>query len=117
MKKTHTIIWVSCFMCIFLFFSCGMSKDKIERYIKQSFQEKMDTDSNYKKYQMKVQQVSLIKSGSNSFDGFVTVLLDDKTYDVSISVKTDGSSYIWETKPFAFGFLMQYELDNLKFDW
>jgi hypothetical protein len=117
MKRKTVIIWLFCFMGIFLFSSCGVSKGEMERDIKQSFQEKMDTDSNYKKYGMKVQSISLVKSGSNSYDGFVTVLLDEETHDVSISVKTDGSSYIWETKPLAFGFLMQYELGNINFDW
>jgi hypothetical protein len=110
-------IFLFCFLATFLFSSCGISKDEMERNIKESFQEKMDTDSNYKKYAMKVQKVSLIKSGSNSYDGFVTVLLENETHDVSISVATDGSSYMWETKPLAFGFLMQYELHNLDIGW
>jgi hypothetical protein len=100
-----------------LFSSCGISKSEMENGIRESFQEKMDTDSNYKKYGMKAQKVILIKSGSNSYDGFVTVLLYNETHDVSISVTTDGSSYMWETKPLAFGFLMQYELDNLDIGW
>jgi predicted small secreted protein len=107
MKKVTVVVSVFCFMGIFLLSSCGISRDEMERGIKQSFQEKMDTDSDYKKYEMKVQNISLIKSGSNSYDGFVTVLLGDETHDVSISVKTEGSSYMWETKPLAFGFLMQ----------
>jgi hypothetical protein len=97
--------------------SCGISKDELEHDIKQSFQEEMDTDSNFKKYGMKVQKIYLIKSGSNSYDGIVTVLLGDETHDVPISVKTDGYSHMWETKPLAFGFLMQYELENLDFRW
>jgi hypothetical protein len=115
MKKAAAIIWLFCLMFIFLFSSCGISKDKMARGIKESFQEKMDTDSNYKKYHMKVQKVYLIKSGSNSYDGYVNVLLDDEAHDVSISVSTDGSSYNWEIKPLAFSFLVQYELKN--FDW
>jgi len=115
MKKATVIIWLFCSISIFLFSSCGISKDKITLGIKESFQEKMDTDQNYKKYHMKVQKVSLVKSGSNSYDGYVNVLLDDETHDVSISVTTEGSSYKWETKPLAFSFLVQYELKN--FDW
>jgi hypothetical protein len=115
MKKATVIIWLFCFIGIFLLSSCGISKGEMERGIKESFQEKMDTDSTYKKYQIKVQKVTLIKSGSHTYDGFVNVLLDNETHDVSISVTTDGSSYMWETKPLAFSFLVQYELEN--FDW
>jgi hypothetical protein len=117
MKRVTVIVYLFCFIGMFLLSSCGISKYEMERGIKQSFQEKMDTDSSYKKYGMKVQKIYLIKSGSNSYDGIATVLLDDEIHDVSISVKTDGSSYMWETKPFAFGFLMQYELENLDFGW
>jgi len=115
MKKVTVIIWLFCFMGIFILSSCGISKDKMARGIKESFQEKMDTDTNYKKYQMKVQKVSLIKTGSNSYDGYVNILLADESHDVSISVTTKGDSYEWEIKPLAFAFLVQYELKN--FDW
>jgi hypothetical protein len=115
MKKAAVIILLFCFISIFILSSCGISKGEMERGIKESFQEKMDTDSTYKKYQIKVQNVTLIKSGSHTYDGFVNVLLDDETHDVSISVTVDGSSYMWETKPLAFSFLVQYELEN--FDW
>jgi len=115
MKKSTVIIWLFCLAYIFLLSSCGISKDKMAQGIKESFQEKMDTDPKYKKYNMKVQKVSLIKSGSNSYDGYVNVLLDDEIHDVLISVTTEGSSYNWEAKPLAFSFLVQYELKN--FDW
>jgi hypothetical protein len=103
---------------VLLLSSCGLTKETIQQGIKRDFQEKMDTDENYKKYGMKVQKVALVKSGTYSYDGFVTVLLDNETRDVPISVTTDGSSYMWETKPLAFAFLVQYELEHLDlFNW
>jgi len=115
MKKATVIVLIFCLTGIFILSSCGISTDKMARGIKESFQEKMDTDSNYKKYQMKVQKVSLIKTGPNSYDGYVNILLDDELHDVSIAVTTEGSSYEWEIKPLAFAFLVQYKLKNL--DW
>jgi len=85
----------------------------MEQGIKQSFQKKMDTDPDYKKYGMKVQKVTLIKAGLNSYDGFVTVLIGNKTHEIPISVKADGSQYFYETKPLAFAFLIKYNLQNL----
>jgi hypothetical protein len=117
MSKATVYVCLFCVVGIFLLSSCGISKDEMEREIKKSFQEKMDADSTYKKYGMKVQNVSLVKSGSNTYNGLVAVLLDGKTYDVSIEVTTDGSSYMYETKPLAFGFLLEYELKNLDFGW
>jgi hypothetical protein len=77
----------------------------------------MDNDSTYKKYGIEAQSVTLLKSGSNSYKGFVTVLFKEETHDVSISVATDGSEYTWTTDPVAFGFLIKYELENFDIDW
>jgi hypothetical protein len=87
-------------------FSCGnrINKKELEREVKQAFQKELDTD--YKKYGMKVQKIILVKSGSYSYDGLVTVLFKDKTHDISISVTIDGGdSYIWSYKPLEFNFL------------
>jgi hypothetical protein len=111
MKKAVVFASLFCFLCIFLLSSCGLSKGEIERGIKQSFQEELD--STYEKYGMKVQDVSLVKSGSNTYNGFVTVLLDDEKHDISITVTADRSSYMYETKPLAFSFLIGYELKSL----
>ena len=107
MKKTTTFSLLICFMGIFLFSSCGINKNEMEDSIKQSFQEKMDSDPYFKKYGMKVQKVVLIKTGSNSYDGLVTVLLKEESYNIRISVKTDSSAYMWETEPSAFTFLIR----------
>jgi len=117
MKKAAAVIWLFCFISLFVLSSCGISKDDLARSIKESFQDKMDTDSSYKKYQIKVQKVSLIKTGTSSYDGYVNILLGDEVHDVSISVTTNKSSYTWEIKPLAFSFLVQYRLKNLDIDW
>jgi len=116
MKKVTSIICFFCLICIFQLSSCGISREKMAQGIQESFQEKMNTDPAYKKYQMKVQKVSLVKSGSNLYDGYVNILLDNETHDVSISVTTEGSSYKWEIKPLAFSFLVHYELRNFDFE-
>jgi hypothetical protein len=41
------------------------------------------------------------------------VLLDGETYEVPITATKDGSTYIWETKPMAFSFLVQKDSENL----
>ena len=111
MNRSILQICVS-FLIFLMLFSC-MDKSELEREIKKTFQQKMDTDPEYKKYGMKTQKVTLIKSGTYSYDGVVTVLLDGSAYDVPISVKADGSSVLWETKPLAFAFLFKHELKNI----
>jgi uncharacterized membrane protein YvbJ len=124
-KKKHTVrnvfIAIAASFAVFIvvcliIYSYGDTKQSMENRIWQSFQEKLDTDSAYEKYGMKVQNVSLVKAGSNSYNGYVTVLLGNKTHDVSITVTKDGDSFMYETDPLAFAFLIGYELENL-FSW
>jgi len=106
--KRNLFILILGIIFLLTLISCGISKNQMEQGIKKSFQEKIDTDLQYKDYGMKVQKVTLIKTSLNNFEGFVTVSIGNNSHDVSIIVKTDGTSYLWETKPMAFIFLMQY---------
>lgn len=99
------VLLVFCFGLL----SCGVFKDNVESQIKQAFQEEMNTNLSYQKYGMKVQSVTLVSTGLNSYDGYVIVTLDTDKHKVPIVVKGNAlSGYMFETKPFAFAFLMQY---------
>ena len=111
MKHKILIIFLS--LIILNLFSCRISKEEMEKSIVESFQKKMDTDADYKEYGMKVQKVGLIKTAPNFYEGIVTVLMDDNEYNISITVKTDSNSYMWETKEGAFNFLLQKRLKKL----
>ena len=89
------------FMCsvsviFFILFSCGISKEKLEQGIMKSQQEKFDTDSSLKEYGLKIQDVALLKTGSNTYDGIMTVLSEGEKYNISFTVKTDSDSYMWK---------------------
>ena len=113
MKKKLFAVF-SILILLHIMVSCGMSKSDIENTVRRSFQSQMDTDATYKEYGMKVQSVSLIKVDSRNYDGFVTVELEGDRYNVPITVRTDGTQVMWETKPLAFAFLIQYNLRNLR---
>ena len=114
--KKRTLIHA--FLALFsatLLFSCGTSKENLQNQIKSSFQEKMNNDESYSKYNIIVNGVTLVKASNNTYDGLVNVSLEDQKYDVPITVTTDGENMMWQTKPLAFGFLAQYELKKLGF--
>jgi hypothetical protein len=112
---------------IALLASCGMSKGALERGVASRFQRDLDTDDNLSGYGMEVETVTLVKSGSHSYNGYVTVDLDGESHDIGITVTVDGSDFIYETTPFAFGFLVEkavgdlFDLESLDleslFDW
>ncbi len=95
--------------------SCSMNREEMQNQIKTSFQQKMDSDSQYSKYKMIANSVTLVKSGNNTYDGMVNITLDGQQYDVAISVTADNDTFIWQTKPMAFSFLAEYELKKLGF--
>ncbi|MDR1307529.1 MAG: hypothetical protein LBK74_08150 [Treponema sp.] len=98
---------------IALLASCGMSKGALERGVASRFQQFLDTDDNLSGYGMKVETVTLVKSGSYSYNGYVTVDLDGESHDVGITVTVDGSDFMFETTPFAFGFLVEKAVGDL----
>jgi hypothetical protein len=87
--------------------SCGMNKAEVERSVASRFQTRLDTDRAYSGYGMKVKTVSLVKSGSHTYNGYATVVLDGETHDIGIAVTVDGGNIIFETKPSAFAFLTE----------
>ena len=101
-------------MSIFLFSSCGISKKGMEDSIKQDFQETLDRDAFYKKYGMTVQKVVLTKIDSNLYDGIVTILLNEKSHNIRISVKRDGYECIWKAEPSSFSFLFLHDMNLIR---
>jgi hypothetical protein len=106
------------FTLIILLAACGMSKAGVESRVAAEFQQSLDQNPDTSAYGMEVKSVSLVKSGSNVYDGYVTVALDGETHRVGIAVTVDGSDMMFKTEPFAFSFLAEKALENLfDFDW
>jgi hypothetical protein len=120
--KEPKILFLLVIAVIALLASCGMSKGALERGVASQFQQFLDTDEDLSGYGMEVKAVMLVKSGSHSYKGYVTVALDGENHDIGITVTGDGSDFVYETTPFAFGFLMEKAVEDLfdpetLFDW
>jgi hypothetical protein len=112
MKETKLLFFPT-LVLIVLLASCGMSKAGIERRVAAEFQQSLDQNHDTSAYHMKVKTVSLVKSGSNAYKGYVSVALDGKTHNIGITVTTDAADILLETDPFAFGFLAEKALEKL----
>jgi hypothetical protein len=116
MKRLWSLF--SALAVIFLLAACGMSKADVESRVAAEFQQSLDQNPDTSAYHMEVKTVSLVKSGSNNYKGYVTVALDGETHNIGITVTTDATDILLETDPFAFGFLAERALENLfDFDW
>jgi len=112
----HKNIFI-CFLAIvfLLLFSCSISKDEIKQGIMKKQQETFDTDSFFKEYGLKIENVSLLKTGSNTYYGIITVSLDGEKHNISITVKTDSDTYMWQMDKDSLHFLFSYKMKKMGF--
>ena len=109
-KKISLCIVAISFLALF---SCGISKDEMRQGIMKKQQETFDTDSFYKEFGLKIQEVSLLKTGFNTYDGIMTVLLEDERYNVPFTVKTDSDSYMWQIEAEDLQFIIRHQLRKM----
>jgi len=111
MKRTSFIYGVV--LLAFFLASCGTDVEGLQTQVKDSMQSKFSTDDQYAKYKMVVESVTLVASSGNTYDGIAKVTFNKKQYDVPVSVTSDSKNLMWQTKPLAFSFLAEYELQKL----
>jgi hypothetical protein len=113
---TKKMIFV-CFLSIlwFTLSSCGISKDEMQQGIMKKQQETFDTNSFFKEFGLTIQDVTLLKTGYNTYDGIITVLLEEEEHNISITVKTDSDTYMWQIDESSLQFLINYKMRNLRY--
>lgn len=73
--------------------------------VRISMQQKLDSDPDLSKLNLKVVDVVLINKAGNEFKGIATVKTPDgKEHDVPVEVTADKDNTLWETPPGAFVF-------------
>jgi hypothetical protein len=77
--------------------ACGSAKTRIERVVKQEFQEKMQT-APFDTFDIVVQQVKLVKAGQRRYDGEVIIVVNGTLSSIDIDVRIEGKTVIWEEK-------------------
>ncbi|WP_339428073.1 MULTISPECIES: SPOR domain-containing protein [unclassified Pseudomonas] len=92
---------------VVLLSGCGPSVDAVSQQAKLSVQEKLDTDENLKKYELKVRSVTAIHESGNKYKGMAEVEIDGESHQVTIDIIADGKNIFWEAKPMAFAFVLQ----------
>lgn len=89
-------------------------KEQLSSWVQTSIQHKMDEDSKFSSYGIRVNSVSLIKVSDNKYEGMVQVTTSrsSETHQVPIDVTADGDQMMWQAEPGAFLFLAQEALQN-----
>lgn len=96
--------------------ACSPSPDEITETVKASLQESLSTDADYAKYNLIVGDIQLVKVGDSQYKALAEVYLDDTLNVVPLDVYAEGNMFeynaIWESKPGAFLFVAQKEIDE-----
>lgn len=96
--------------------ACSPSPEEITETVKESLQESLSTDADYAKYNLIVGDIELVKVGDNQYKALAEVYLDDKLNIVPLDVYAEGNIFeynaIWESKPGAFLFVAQREIND-----
>jgi len=104
-RKTALLVFCG-LMLSTLFTSCGKSISDIEQMVAVSMQETFDTDPDFKTFNIKVEEVSVVKSEGNKYEGIATVDYKGTLHNVSIRVTVGDDNLIWKTDKGAFMFLL-----------
>jgi VCBS repeat-containing protein len=97
-----------------LLVGCGMSTEQIGEAVKTSMQQKFDSDSQFKKWNLSVTMVQVLKQSENRFQGIATVVHEGTSHEVPVEITADDSNIIWQVQPGAFMFIGQKELQKLQ---
>jgi hypothetical protein len=73
---------------------------------------KYSTEPPFKKYDLQVQDVHLVKESAAKFSGVVTIRYKDQDHSVGIKVLTDRDSLMYEAEPL--GFLIEEEAAEIQ---
>ncbi len=93
---------------------CGLSKEDIGQAVKESMQETLKSDPSFKKYNLKVSDVSVFQKGGNNYKGMVSIEYKGNSHNVSVEILVDGNNVMWEAEPGSFLFVVQDELQQLQ---
>ena len=103
MKKTAFLLVA----LVILISGCGPSIEEVSERTKLSMQEKLNSDENLKKYDLKVRGVTAIHESGNKYKGMADVEGDGESHQVMIDIIADGKNIFWEAKPMAFAFVLR----------
>jgi hypothetical protein len=94
---------------------CDAYTDSIATKAKDILQSNLNTDAKFSKYKMHVTGVNLVGEGLMKFEGIAKVEMDGTSHDVPISVSSDFSNILVQTKPGGFLFILEKEMNEAKF--
>ena len=90
------------------------STDQIGENVRESMQQKFDTDANFKEFGLGVEKVTVIKDQGNHYQGIAKVVMDGEPHDVLVDITSDNSRLIWQIKSGEMMFVARKAIEKLQ---
>jgi hypothetical protein len=94
--------------------STGLSAGKISETVKNSMQQKFDSDSPFKEWRLTVTGVKVEKQSETQYKGTATLLHEGEAHDVPVDITVNGENINWQVKPGGFGAIEQKENQRMR---
>lgn len=94
--------------------STGLSAGKISETVKNSMQQKFDSDAPFKEWRLTVTNVQVQKQDDTRYKGTATLLHDGDSHDVPVDITVNGENINWQVKPGGFGAIEQKESQKMR---
>lgn len=93
---------------------CDIYTNNIASKTKGILQSTLDSEAKFAKYKMRVVDVQLVSESMSKYEGIAKVDFEGKVYDVPVSVSSDFSNILVQTRPGGFIFLFEKEINEAK---
>ena len=106
----------SLLLALFIVFAVGcnyfISTEQIAKDVKEQIQQEFDTQSQFKDYHFKINNLTVIKQQGNQYKGLAEVLYEGQVHRIAVNILMDGEKYIWEIPAENFNFVHNIELEK-----
>ena len=89
---------------------CRPSTDQIGEQVKVLLQEKLDQEPAFKKYNLVVSRVDVMREDGNKYRGIATVVMNGVEHSVTLVILADNDQIMYEADPKSFFFVLQQPL-------
>lgn len=81
--------------------------DDLKLQVKSSIQQHFDTDEKLSKYNLHIEDLTLMESGKNQYKGWADINYNGVVHNVSVNILYDGSNMRWEIPTGDMSFITQ----------
>ena len=97
-------------LVLFSLSGCDVYTNYIADKAKETLQGSLDTDTKFAKYKLQVIEIKLVSESMSKYEGIAKIQFEGEAHNVGVSVTSDFSNLLVQTKPGEFGFIFDKKI-------